>query len=106
MSRETSDEQALHGFTRRVIARLDIKGENVVRGIHLEGLRVVGKPDEMAGRYSLEGVDEIVFLDIVATLYGRNNTLAIVERTARNTFLPLTVGGGIRTLDDVESVLR
>jgi len=106
MSLETIDDHGPCGFTRRVIARLDIKGENVVRGIHLEGLRVVGKPDEMAGRYSLEGVDEIVFLDIVATLYGRNNTLAIVERTARNTLLPLAVGGGIRTLDDVESVLR
>jgi imidazole glycerol-phosphate synthase subunit HisF len=106
ISLETKIELGMNGFARRVIARLDIKGENVVRGIHLEGLRVVGKPDDMAGRYSLEGVDEIIFLDIVATLYGRNNTLALVERTARNTLLPLTVGGGIRTLDDVENVLR
>jgi cyclase len=106
MSDGTPKRTVVGGFTRRVIARLDIKGENVVRGIHLEGLRIVGKPDEMASRYSLEGIDEIVFLDIVATLYGRNNTLELVERTARNTLLPLTVGGGIRTLDDVESVLR
>jgi len=105
MSSPTQPDAAC-GFARRVVARLDIKGENVVRGIHLEGLRVVGKPDEMAARYSLDGVDEIIFLDIVATLYGRNNTLALVERTARNTLLPLTVGGGIRTLDDVENVLR
>lgn len=92
--------------SKRVIARLDIKGDNVVRGIHLEGLRVVGKPEEMADRYCREGIDELVFIDTVATLYGRNNTLAVVERTARHAFLPLTVGGGIRTLQDVEAVLR
>ena len=91
---------------KRVIARLDIKGDNVVRGIHLEGLRVVGKPEEMAERYCREGIDELVFIDTVASLYGRNNTLAVVERTARYAFLPLTVGGGIRTLQDVEAVLR
>jgi cyclase len=106
MTPPNSFEHGANGFARRVIARLDIKGENVVRGIHLEGLRVVGKPDDMALRYSLEGVDEIIFLDIVATLYGRNNTLPLVERTARNTLLPLTVGGGIRTLEDIENVLR
>lgn len=90
----------------RVIARLDIKGDHVVRGIHLEGLRVVGRPEEMADRYCREGIDELVFVDTVATLYGRNNTLAVVERTARHAFLPLTVGGGIRTLKDIEDALR
>lgn len=92
--------------SKRIIARLDIKGDNVVRGIHLEGLRVVGKPEEMANRYCNEGIDELVFIDTVATLYGRNNTLAVVERTAQYAFLPLTVGGGIRTPADVEAVLR
>lgn len=92
--------------THRIIARLDIKGKNVVRGVHLEGLRVVGQPAEMAAAYFAAGVDELVFIDTVATLYGRNNTLSVVENTARYAFLPLTVGGGIRTLQDVEDVLR
>jgi cyclase len=91
---------------KRLIARLDIKGPNVVRGIHLEGLRVVGQPEEMAARYAEQGVDELIFIDTVATLYGRNNTLAVVEKTAERAFIPLTVGGGIRTLRDVDDVLR
>ncbi len=92
--------------SKRIIARLDIKGPNVVRGIHLEGLRVVGQPEEMAARYADQGIDELVFIDTVATLYGRNNTLSVVERTAERAFIPLTVGGGIRTLQDVDDVLR
>lgn len=92
--------------TCRVIARLDIKGENVVRGIQMEGLRVVGRPEELAERYCREGIDELIFIDTVATLYGRNNTLSVVERTARYSLLPLTVGGGIRKLQDVDAVLR
>ena len=103
---EVSEPCPAAGGTHRVIARLDIKGENVVRGMHLEGLRVVGRPEEMAERYYRAGVDELIFIDTVATLYGRNNTLAVVERTAAKAFLPLTVGGGIRTLDDVANVLR
>lgn len=95
-----------HVTTRRLIARLDIKGPNVVRGIQLEGLRVVGKPEEMAARYFEQGIDELVFIDTVATLYGRNNTLGVVERTAERAFIPLTVGGGIRSLKDVDDVLR
>ncbi len=93
-------------MTRRLIARLDIKGDNVVRGMHLEGLRVVGRPEDMARRYAAQGIDEIIFTDTVATLYGRNQTLPVVERTAKEVFIPLTVGGGIRTLDDVAEVLR
>lgn len=92
--------------TRRVIARLDIKGPNVVRGIHLEGLRVVGQPEDLAVRYAEAGIDELIFIDTVATLYGRNNTLPVVERTAERAFVPLTVGGGIRSLQDVDDVLR
>jgi cyclase len=89
----------------RVIARLDIKGDNVVRGIHLEGLRVVGQPEEMARRYAEQGIDEIVFIDTVASLYGRNSTLAVIERTAREVFVPLTVGGGVRSVRDVADML-
>lgn len=90
----------------RIIARLDIKGENVVKGIQLEGLRVVGNPGEMARRYYAEGADEILFMDIVASLYGRNQILDIVRQAAMDVFIPLTVGGGLRTLDDITAVLR
>ena len=93
-------------MTKRLIARLDIKGDNVVRGIHLEGLRVVGRPDEMIKEYCAQGIDELIFIDTVATLYGRNNTLPVVERAAQHAFIPLTVGGGIRSTKDVEDILR
>lgn len=90
----------------RVIARLDVKSENVVKGVQLEGLRIVGKPGEMARRYYQQGADEIIFMDIVASLYGRNNILDMVRDAARDVFIPLTVGGGIRSLDDIVNVLR
>jgi cyclase len=93
-------------MTKRIIARLDIKGPNVVRGMHLEGLRVVGQPEVLAERYARSGIDELIFIDTVATLYGRNNTLAVVQRTAERVFIPLTVGGGIRSLEDVDAALR
>lgn len=90
----------------RVIARLDVKAPNLVKGVHLEGLRVIGDPGEFARRYYAEGADEIVYMDIVASLYGRNSILELVEHTARGVFVPITVGGGIRTLEDVKAVLR
>jgi cyclase len=90
----------------RVIARLDIKGPNLVKGIHLEGLRVIGDPSERARRYYEQGADELLYMDIVASLYGRNNLTDIVERTAKDLFVPLTVGGGVRTLEDVKTLLR
>jgi len=90
----------------RVIPRLDIKGSNLVKGIHLEGLRIVGKPEDFARRYSAEGADELIYVDIVASLYQRNSLLDIVERTAAEIFVPLTVAGGIRTTDDVAKLLR
>lgn len=90
----------------RVIARLDIKGPNLVKGIHLEGLRVLGKPEEFARRYFEEGADELLYMDIVASLYNRNSLHDIIQKTAREIFIPLTVGGGIRTIDDIRSVLR
>jgi len=91
---------------RRIIARLDIKGPNVIKGIHLEGLRVVGKPDEFARTYYEGGIDEFIYMDTVASLYGRNNLLPVVEQAAREIFVPLTVGGGMRTLDDITAALR
>lgn len=89
----------------RVIPRLDIKGPNLVKGVHLEGLRVLGKPEQFARAYYDAGADELVYMDVVASLYGRNNLAHIIERTAREIFIPLTVGGGLRTIDDIRSVL-
>jgi cyclase len=90
----------------RIIPRLDIKGPNVVKGVHLEGLRVVGLPEDFAKAYYEQGADELVYLDQVASLYGRNNLEGIVRRTAEQVFIPLTVGGGIRTLEDIQQLLR
>jgi cyclase len=90
----------------RLIARLDIKGPNLIKGIHLEGLRVIGDPAEHACRYYEQGVDEIVYMDVVASLYGRNSLHDIIRRTAHNIFVPLTVGGGVRSVDDVRELLR
>ena len=90
----------------RIIARLDIKGPNLIKGIHLEGLRVVGDPQEYARKYYEMGVDELVYMDIVASLYGRNSLTDIVRRAAQHIFIPMTVGGGVRSLDDVKTLLR
>lgn len=90
----------------RVIPRLDIKGPNLVKGVHLEGLRVLGKPEDFAHKYYMNGADELIYIDLVASLYGRSNLKEIVSRTARNIFIPLTVGGGIRSVDDIRGLLR
>jgi cyclase len=90
----------------RLIARLDIKGPNLIKGIHLEGLRVIGDPQEFARRYYEQGVDELIYIDIVASLYGRSKLTEIVRRAAHDVFVPMTVGGGIRDVDDVRDLLR
>jgi cyclase len=90
----------------RIIPRLDIKGPNLVKGIHMEGLRVLGKPEQFARYYYENGADELIYMDVVASLYGRNSLLDIIERTARNIFIPLAVGGGLRSVDDIRTVLR
>ncbi|MFD2235482.1 imidazole glycerol phosphate synthase subunit HisF [Phaeospirillum tilakii] len=90
----------------RIIARLDIKGGNVVKGIRMEGLRVVGKPGDLARAYYDDGIDEIIFIDTVASLYGRDNIVGVVEQAARDVFVPLTAGGGVRTVDDIKCLLR
>jgi len=92
--------------TIRIIPRLDIKGTNLVKGIHLEGLRVLGKPEHYAKQYFEQGADELMYQDVVASLYGRNSLLDIVSRTATEISIPLTVGGGVRTLDDIRALLR
>lgn len=90
----------------RIIPRLDIKGPNLVKGIHLEGLRVLGRPEQFARHYYETGADELVYIDVVASLYGRNSLHDIIERTAREIFIPLTVGGGLRSVEDIRDVLR
>lgn len=90
----------------RIIPRLDIKGPNLVKGIHLEGLRVLGSPEDFAKYYYENGADELIFQDVVASLYERNSLHDIISRTAKNIFIPLTVGGGLRTLEDIKQVLR
>ena len=90
----------------RLIARLDIKGPNLIKGIQLEGLRVIGDPRDFALSYYAQGADEILFMDSVASLYGRNNLNDIVARAAEEIFIPLTVGGGIRNLADARLLLN
>jgi cyclase len=92
--------------TVRIIPRLDIKGPNLVKGIHLEGLRALGQPSDFAKFYYEQGADEILFMDVVASLYERNSLHNIISETAKSVFIPITVGGGIRTLDDIKNILR
>lgn len=90
----------------RLIARLDIKAPNLVKGIQLEGLRKLGNPNEFATAYYRQGIDEILYIDIVASLYERNSLVDIVRKTSGDVFIPITVGGGIRSTDDVRDILR
>lgn len=90
----------------RIIPRLDIKGKNLIKGVRLEGLRVVGDPHTFALKYYEGGADELIFMDVVASLYGRNNLSDIIARTADQVFIPITVGGGIRSVDDAMHILR
>ncbi len=92
--------------TTRIIPRLDIKGPNLVKGIHLEGLRVLGKPEKFARYYYETGADELLYMDVVASLYGRNSLLDIISKTSKEIFIPLTVGGGLRSLVDMQAVLH
>ena len=90
----------------RLIARLDIKGKNLIKGVHLEGLRIIGDPNEYAVKYYQQGIDELIYMDAVASLYGRNSLADIIKKTSLNVFIPMTVGGGIRTIEDVSQILR
>jgi cyclase len=90
----------------RIIPRLDIKGKNLIKGVQLEGLRVMGDPQVFAIRYYEAGADELVYMDIVASLYGRNNLSDIIRRAADQVFIPITVGGGVRSVDDARHILR
>lgn len=89
----------------RVIARLDVKNQFVIKGIHLEGLRKVGDPNHLAKAYYDAGIDEIVFIDAVASLYNRNNLFSVIQKASEEVFVPITIGGGLRNLADIEQAL-
>ena len=91
---------------KRVIGRLDVKGPNLIKGIHMEGLRVVGDPQSFATDYYHQGIDELIYVDLVASLYGRSNLLEIVTNACQEIFIPITVGGGVRSIEDAVALLR
>jgi cyclase len=90
----------------RVIPCLDVDAGRVVKGVNFRGLRDAGDPVELAARYDAEGADELTFLDITASSAGRETTYDVVRRTADQVFIPLTVGGGVRSVEDVDALLR
>ena len=90
---------------KRLIARLDIKGNRLIKGIRFEGLRVLGDPCEAALRYYKEGADELIYIDAVASLYGRNGLDEVLRRTSREVFVPITAGGGVRSVADAAALL-
>lgn len=91
---------------KRIIAKLEIKNDNLVKGINLEGLRVLGKPEYFAENYYNFGVDELIYQDVVASLYGKNALYETISKTSKKIFIPLTVGGGIRNLNEIYKILK
>lgn len=91
---------------KRIISKFEIKGPNLVKGIKLEGLRVLGKPEDFSELYYKEGIDEIYYQDCVASLYGRNSLYDIIEKVSQKIFIPLCVGGGIKNLEDIYKILK
>ena len=92
-------------LAKRIIPCLDVKNGQTVKGVNFENLKYAGDPVELAKKYSDEGADELVFLDITATNEGRQTTLKMVEKVAQNVFIPFTVGGGIKSVDDIKNLL-
>ncbi|MDF1730351.1 MAG: imidazole glycerol phosphate synthase cyclase subunit [Minwuia sp.] len=90
----------------RLIARMDIKGPNLIKGVRLEGLRKIGDPQSRAARYYAEGADELIYMDVVASLYGRNSLVDVVRHATEHIFVPITVGGGVRSVEDADRLLR
>ena len=93
-------------FTKRIIPCLDVNNGRVVKGVNFVNLKDAGDPVEIAAAYDQAGADEVVFLDITASSDGRNTVVDLVRRVAEKVFIPFTVGGGIRTVDDFRAVLR
>jgi cyclase len=91
---------------KRLIARLDIKNKYLIKGINLEGLRKIGDPNHFANNYYKNNIDEILFIDCVASLYKRNSLIDVIKFVTKNIFVPITVGGGIRSVKDVEKLLN
>jgi cyclase len=89
----------------RIIARLDVKMNHLIKGVQMEGWRKVGDPGQYAAKYAANGADELIFTDVVASLYGRNGLQNIVRSVASEVFIPMTIGGGVRTLSDVSELL-
>ncbi len=90
----------------RIISRIDVKNDSAIKGIHLEGLRKIGNPNEMAKKYYNQGIDEIIFMDAVAAYYNRNSLSSLVEKACKDIFVPITVGGGIRNIEDIQTALN
>ncbi len=90
----------------RVIARLDIKPPRLIKTVRLDGVRPVGDPAEFAFQYDSQGIDELIYLDVVASLYGRNSLAPVLEQTTDNVFTPVTVGGGVRTIPHARALLN
>jgi cyclase len=91
---------------RRIIAKLDIKNSDLVKGVNFEGLRVMGNPHKYAEEYYNDGADELFYQDVVASLYNRNGLFDIINRTSKNIFIPLTVAGGLRNIEDMKKALN
>lgn len=90
----------------RIIPRLDIKGPNLIKGIQFDGYRVLGTAEQFAEIYYEEGADDLIYQEVIASLYRRNSLLEIIRSTANKIFIPLTVAGGIRSVDDIPEILR
>lgn len=93
-------------LTKRIIPCLDVREGSVVKGIHFKDLKEVGSPPDLACRYDVQGADEVIFLDVSATVKGKETLLGCVKETAQRLFIPLTVGGGIRTVEDMRKALN
>ena len=91
---------------KRIIPRLDIKGPNLVKGICLEGLRALGSPEFFSKKYYNDGADEIIYHDVVASLYDRKTLLGLINKTSKECFIPLSVSGGIKTTEDISDILK
>ena len=105
-SRARTGDGAAGGYTKRIIPCLDVKDGRVVKGVNFVNLQDAGDPVEIAAAYDKEGADELVFLDITASSDARNTVIDMVRKVAQQVFIPFTVGGGIRTLDDFKLILR
>ena len=91
---------------KRIISKLEIKGPNLVKGVNLEGMRVLGKPEQFSKLYYEENIDELYYQDTVASLYGRNSLYDLIEKISKEIFIPLCVGGGVKNLKDIYNLLK